>query len=122
MDYKLKYENAVNAILPSAIKPSDIDLVTEIRRILELNKKLGETNLKMLKEKVTVIKAIDNYGGLRFKPLEKLEYLKVGMMVQILENNTSPATWMWLEITESLLIKFARDENSISYIRIPVYL
>lgn len=122
MDYKIKYEEAVKALLPSAANPSSIDLVREIERVLGTNEKLGKANLNSTRKPLYIIHAIDNYGGLRFKKLEKLEHLQVGMMVQILESNEPPATWMWVEITETLIIKFARDVESINFIRIPVYL
>lgn len=64
----------------------------------------------------------DDYRNLKFKQPSNLSELKIGMMVQIVDNNGDfPLSWKWFELTENLLLILNNKEDSLKWVRLPNY-
>ena len=64
----------------------------------------------------------DDYRNLKFKQPSNLSELKIGMMVQIVDNNGDfPLSWKWFELTEKLLLILNNKEDSLKWVRLPNY-
>lgn len=63
----------------------------------------------------------DDYRHLNFKHPKQITDLKVGMMVQIVENNNHPLQWSWFEVTEKLILQLNSKEDGLKWVRLPNY-
>jgi hypothetical protein len=63
----------------------------------------------------------DDYRHLNFKKPTSISELKVGMMVQIVENNKHPLCWQWFELTEKLILILNSKEDGLKWVRLPNY-
>ena len=71
----------------------------------------------------TEIEVQDRYARLKFKKVTDVNQIRIGMMIQIAENNTYPISWEWCEVDEKLLLKiggWTRMEN-FKWVRLPDY-
>lgn len=68
-----------------------------------------------------MIQIQDDYRHLRFKQPTSISELKVGMMVQLVENNKQPLRWSWFEVTEKLILRLNNKEDELKWIRLPDY-
>ena len=68
-----------------------------------------------------MIQIQDDYRHLRFKQPTSISELKVGMMVQLVENNKQPLRWSWFEVTEKLILRLNNKEDKLKWIRLPDY-
>lgn len=59
---------------------------------------------------------LDDYRNLKFKHPEQITDLKVGMMVQIVENNKQPLQWSWFEVTEKLILQLNNKEDGLKWV------
>lgn len=64
---------------------------------------------------------LDDYRSWKFKCPEQITDLKVGMMVQVVENNKQPLQWSWFEVTEKLIIQLNNKEDRLKWVRLPNY-
>ena len=64
---------------------------------------------------------LDDYRNLNFKHPKQITDLKVGMMVQIVENNKQPLQWSWFEVTEKLILQLNKKEDGLKWVRLPNY-
>ena len=63
----------------------------------------------------------DDYRRLNFKHPNQITDLKVGMMVQIVENNKQPLCWQWFEVTEKFILQLNNKEDGLKWVRLPNY-
>lgn len=63
----------------------------------------------------------DEYRHLKFKQPTNISELKVGMMVQIVENNKYPLCWQWFELTEKWILLLNNKETGLKWVRLPNY-
>ena len=63
----------------------------------------------------------DDYRHLNFKHPNQTTDLKVGMMVQIVENNKHPLCWQWFEVTEKMILQLNNKEDGLKWVRLPNY-
>jgi hypothetical protein len=63
----------------------------------------------------------DDYRHLNFKQPTSISELKVGMMVQLVENNKHLVCWQWFELTEKLILLINSTEDGLTWVRLPNY-
>ena len=63
----------------------------------------------------------DDYRHLKFKKPTEIADLKVGMMVQIVENSKIPLHWQWFELTEKLILLINAKDKNLNWVRLPDY-
>lgn len=68
-----------------------------------------------------MVQIIDDYRNLKFKHPKQITDLKVGMIVQIVENNKQPLQWSWFEVTEKLILLLNNKEDGLKWVRLPNY-
>lgn len=64
----------------------------------------------------------DKYSHLKFKKMEDINQIAIGMMIQIIENNLIPLSWEWYEVDASIYKKLSSMiKSKYEFVRIPNY-
>jgi len=70
----------------------------------------------------TIVTINDKYSHLKFKEMSSPKDLSIGMMIQLCENNNTPLSWEWKEVSIELLARLLlMPQSSYRWVRIPNY-